>query len=83
MTKNKGKTPSLITGSSGRPKESIAERTRVCTRCSNNISSGEKCFEIPKVGGAYVNHKTFCVGCFRDVLVETRKDLEYFENLLS
>lgn len=83
MKKNKGKTPSLITGSSGRPKESVAERTRACARCSSNISSGEKCFEVPKVGGAYANHKTFCTGCFNDILAQTRIDLEYFENLLS
>jgi len=45
----RGKTPSLISGSSGKPSISEAKRRRNCNRCECNIKMGEKLFEIPKI----------------------------------
>lgn len=74
--KKRGKTPSLITGSSGRPKKAIASRSRTCKRCEVNIASGETCFEIPKVGSGFASKKTFCITCFKEILEQTKKDIQ-------
>lgn len=79
----RGKTPSLITGSSGKPVKVVCQRQRKCTRCSNLIGGGSKCFEIPKVGDGFSTRKTFCIVCFQEVLAQTRKDLEGLELLID
>lgn len=79
MTKKRGKTPSLITGSSGKPTKTVAKRRRSCSRCSFVISLGEACFEVPKVGGGFSNRKTFCMNCFKEILVQTKKDIANLE----
>lgn len=83
MTKKRGKTPSLITGSSGKPVKVTAKRSRPCGRCSSSISSGEICFEVPKVGGGFSSKNTFCVNCFKEVLTQTKKDLDELEANIS
>lgn len=74
-----GPTPSLITGSSGKPTMVVTKIQRKCSRCSNKIVGGHKCFEIPKVGSGFNTKKTFCSTCFKEVLEQTRKDLEKLE----
>lgn len=76
----RGKTPSLITGSNGKPSVITVKKRRTCVRCSNKIESGDKCFEIPKVGGGFSNRKPYCCSCFKEVLGQTRRDLEELEN---
>lgn len=75
MANLKGKTPTLISGSSGHPSLAQAQKTRKCIRCKEIISSGDKLFEIPKIGG-FSNKKAFCMCCFKDVLNQTQKDLD-------
>jgi ribosomal protein S27AE len=79
MNKKRGKIPSLITGSSGRPNQVVAKRRRQCSRCSSDILLNEMCFEIPKVGGGFANKKTFCVNCFKEILGQTKKDIAELE----
>ncbi len=79
MIKKRGKTPSLITGSSGKPVKVITKRRRSCGRCSFDISSGGICFEVPKVGGGFTSKKTFCLDCFGEILVQTKKDIDNLE----
>lgn len=83
MTKGKpkGKTPSLIGGSNGRPKRAEVKRRSECSRCHSAIEKGADCFEIPKVGGSFSNAKRFCAGCFQNVLSKTAEDLEELHNL--
>lgn len=80
---NKGKTPSLLTGSSGKPVIATTQRVRQCVRCKLGIAKGATCFEIPKVGKGFSSTKTFCIVCFRLILNQTKKDFELIENQLK
>ena len=80
MTKKRGKIPSLITGSNGKPSKVVCKRRRLCSRCSFEILLGESCFEIPKVGGGFSNKKTFCPDCFKEILEQTKKDMSILED---
>jgi ribosomal protein S27AE len=79
MKKIRGKTPSLITGSSGKPAKTTVKRRRNCSRCSSVISLGETCFEIPKLGGGFTSKKPFCIKCFKEILTQTKKDIASLE----
>ncbi len=72
----RGKTPSLITGSSGKPSSTVAKKQRKCNRCDSCISGGTKLYLIPKVGGGFSNKKPYCKNCFDEILVQTQKDLD-------
>ena len=72
----RGKTPSLISGSSGKPSIVEAKKRRNCSRCGCDINMGEKLFEIPKIGGGFSNRKPICKSCFRKILDQTEKDLD-------
>ena len=82
MTKP-GQKPTLISGSSGKPTMIVTKNKRTCTRCSNKIKGGSKCFTIPKVGSGFSHPKPFCIACFKEVLSQTRKDLEKLEASLG
>lgn len=82
MTTKRGKVPSLITGSSGKPSMVTAKRKRTCYRCDVYIEGGLKCFEIPKLGGGFSTKKTCCKNCFQEILDQTKKDLEDLEEIL-
>ncbi|NTU73585.1 hypothetical protein HGB07_05470 [Candidatus Roizmanbacteria bacterium] len=71
----KGKVISLISGSSGKPRYVVAQRGCSCTRCNNPITSGDRCAEIPKLGGAYANWKRYCLNCFTLIVEQTDSDL--------
>lgn len=75
----RGKTPSLITGSSGKPIVVKSKRKRTCKRCSCNIKMGEKLFEIPKIGSGFTDKQPICKLCFREILDQTQKDLNELE----
>ena len=81
MSKPRGKIPTLICGSSGKPSKVTAQKARTCSRCSGSIVKGDECFEIPQVSGGFTNRKTFCTTCFKEVLKQTRQDLENFESI--
>lgn len=78
MTKGKprGRTPSLIGGSNGRPKRASVKKKSECARCHSTLEVETDCFEIPKVGGAFANSKRFCQECFKNILEKTSEDLE-------
>ncbi|MBT4384533.1 hypothetical protein HOD30_02170 [Candidatus Peregrinibacteria bacterium] len=82
MKNKRGKTPSLITASSGRPEKSQAKKLRNCTRCKEAIVKGTDCFLIPKKSGGFTSKKSFCNECFREILEQSKKDLGLFEELL-
>lgn len=79
----RGPTPSLITGSSGKPTMVVTKIQRKCSRCLNKIEGGGKCFEIPKVGSGFSTKKTYCKTCFKEVLKQTRIDLEELDASLE
>lgn len=78
----RGKTPSLISGSSGKPSIAEAKRKRECKRCNHHINMGEKLFEIPKLGGGFSNKKPYCISCFKEILDQTYKDLDLLKSSL-
>lgn len=77
----RGKTPSLISGSNGKPSTTEAKKRRNCKRCNCNINLGEKLFEIPKTGGGFSNKKPYCISCFKKILDQTKKDLGVLESI--
>jgi hypothetical protein len=79
MNRKRGKTPSLITGSSGKPSKVIAKRRQKCKRCDSDIFNGDICFQVPKVGSGFSNNKRFCVNCFKEILIQTKKDIAKLE----
>lgn len=75
MAKPKGKTPSLLTQSTGKPVADTAQKKCKCNRCKGDILMGEKYFKIPKVESGFSNKKSCCINCFRDILEQTKADL--------
>jgi len=74
MTK-RGKTPSLISGSNGKPILVCAQRKRTCKRCECSIYSGSKLFEYPKSGNGFSNRQSICLSCFKEIIDQTESDL--------
>ena len=79
----RGRIPSLISSSSGKPRFVTAKKSCSCSRCKKDISSGEVCVEIPKVGGAYTNWKRCCLDCFQTIIEQTDKDFKEIKQGLA
>lgn len=79
----KGKTPSLIGSSNGRPKSVTVERKCKCRRCDGELLAGTTCFDIPKTGGAFSSMRRFCGACYKKVLEQTEKDLADLKNQIQ
>lgn len=82
MKTRKSPIPTLISGSSGKPKTCIVERRCECRSCSASIEKGQTCFEIPKKA-AFTKMWRYCQSCFQQILKKTKNDLEALENLIS
>ena len=74
--KPKGKTPSLIGGSLGKPRKCIVQRTSDCKRCKASIQKGAECYEIAQLGGSFSSYKRYCNDCFSAIVYETRTVLD-------
>jgi ferredoxin len=83
MTKPKGKTPSLLTQSTGKPIPYECRRRTSCNRCKEVISLGEKCFQIPKSNSGFTSPKTYCLNCFGQILGQTKSELLELEKMLN
>jgi hypothetical protein len=79
----KGKTPSLIGGSLGRPELVVAKGTCKCDRCKEKLSKGTVTFKVPQPGKTFNSPRRFCSGCFKLVLAKTREDLGALEALIA
>lgn len=77
----KGKTPSLIGSSLGRPDASLAGRLCACSRCKAAILMGDKCYDVPQPQKRFSQTRRFCASCFRAVLEKTKEDLAAIEEL--
>lgn len=80
--KPRGKTPSLICVSNGRPEKVSVERKSSCQRCGCDIHVGQECFGIPKLSGGFTSLKRFCRICFQNILDQTQKDLNAARDLI-
>ena len=81
MAKAKGKTPSLIGFSNGRPKRIEVKRVRTCVRCDRKMGPGEDCFDVPRQSGGFPAEKPYCKGCYINVLDQTQQDLNQLRTL--
>ncbi|PIE22543.1 MAG: hypothetical protein CSA62_11830 [Planctomycetota bacterium] len=77
----KGKKPSLIGSSFGRPKKVICGRETPCSLCRTGIPKGEDCYDVPQPKRPHSATRRFCAECFAGVLAQTRQDLEKLEAL--
>ncbi len=77
----RGRTPSLITSDSGKPKFVIAQRIRQCRRCETDIYKETKCVEVPIPGS--MGHRTYCCDCLSKMISKSREDLDQLEQRLE
>ncbi len=77
----RGRTPSLIGGSLGRPTKETCGRKTPCSRCGEGIVKGEVCYDVPQLQKPHSSTRRFCSKCFDEVLQKTRKDLEKLGSL--
>ena len=74
----KGKTPSLIGASLGRPKKVTCRRKTPCSRCHEDILKGATCYDVPRPGKQHASTRRFCQNCFDEILEQSRRDLDNF-----
>lgn len=77
----KGKTPSLIGFSNGRPSRVNVLRKSRCCRCQGEVLVGDPCFNIPKKSSGFTKECRYCKGCYEKVLEQTRSDVARLEIL--
>lgn len=83
MSEPRGKTPSLLSMSTGTPAQHVCERSTKCGRCKEAVSLNEDCFRIPRQSSGFTRKVIHCVSCTRKIVRQTRKDLEKVEELLE
>lgn len=74
--KPKGKMPSLIGSTLGRPRKRLVGKKSHCKRCNASILKDAVCCEIPQLGGTFSNYRPYCDECFRLILEQTKGDLD-------
>jgi hypothetical protein len=79
----KGKTPSLLSLSTGKPSIDSANNQKRCSRCKTTILKGQKYFQIPKSEAGFTKQKPFCLACFKKILDKTKKEIEELESDLD
>lgn len=81
--KPKGKTPSLIGGTNGRPRLAEIKKLSHCYRCNEDLLAGTTCVEIPELGTGYSSARRVCDECYGLILSQTSTDLEAARQLRS
>ena len=79
--KPKGRVPSLIGGTNGRPVRVGVSRRSACYRCEEDLPAGTACIAIPKLGGAFANKRRVCDACYQAILKQTTDDLKELRQL--
>ncbi len=80
MTKPKGKTPSLLSMSTGKPLTYICKRESKCSRCKNKITKNQNCFQIPKASAGFTSKKMYCIACTMEIITQTKKEIANIES---
>jgi hypothetical protein len=83
MAKPKGKTPSLLTMSTGTPTAHTCGRATFCDRCNVGISKGDACFQIPKMRSGFTSSPIFCMDCTLEIIAKTKADIESLEEVFK
>jgi hypothetical protein len=79
----RGKTPSLIGSSLGRPTKQTCGRNTPCSRCGEGIPKGKDCYDVPQPAKPHSSTRRFCTGCFNTVLEQTSRDLDELRALCA
>lgn len=79
----KGKTPSLIGSSLGRPAKVKCGRAGPCSRCEGEISKGDDCYDVPQPLKPHSATRRFCGMCMQKVLEQSKADFQELETLLK
>lgn len=72
---NRGKTPSLLSGTAGKVSFCAVARKTDCMRCKMEMPKGTKRVKVSKpntLGG----YKSYCLDCFEKVLDETQRGVD-------
>ena len=77
----KGKTPSLIGSTLGRPNKKICGRKTPCSRCHADIKKNEVCYDVPQLRKPHSTTRRFCVRCYGALVKQTHVDLKKLESL--
>lgn len=83
MTKPRGKTPSLLSKTNGKPCDETAKRTRKCCRCEGSIKKGSVFFIVPSTKAGFPYDKSFCLECFGNTLSQTEGELKELRDTLE
>jgi len=83
MNKPKGKIPSLLAQSTGKPAAHLCKRKSSCTRCKTHIIMNDNCFTIPKSTAGFTSHKPFCLECVKLIIDQTKKELSEIDDQLT
>ena len=83
MPKPKGKTPSLLSMSTGTPIAHTCGKATNCDRCAERISTGAACFQIPKQKSGFTTKPIFCIACTKEIVEKTKSDLAAIEAALA
>ena len=77
----RGRTPSLIGSTLGRPARKTCRRRTPCSRCRADIMKWDVCYDVPQLRKPHSATRRFCTECFGNVLGRTRQDLDELEAL--
>lgn len=83
MGKPKGKTPSLLSVTTGTPIVHTCGKATLCGRCDEDVLKGTVCFQIPKMKSGFISKPIFCVSCTSDIVSQTKADLASLEETLN
>lgn len=75
MVKPKGKTPSLLAISTGKPESHTCGKATPYERCEEIVIKGQRCFRIPKVKSGFTGHPIFCIACTIAIIEQTKIEL--------
>jgi len=77
----RGKTPSLIGSTNGRPRRVLVKKKSICCRCGCDIPMGGECYGIPKLGRGFSNAKRHCKECYLKIIEQTERDIAELRSL--
>jgi len=83
VIKPKGKIPSLLAKSTGKPTIYICKRKTTCGRCKKEIFAGDRCFKMSKQNSGFSTQKLYCLTCSRLIITQTKKELAIIEDTLN
>ena len=83
MGKPKGKTPSLLSMSTGTPAAHTSGKATPCNRCDDTLEKGAACFQIPKAKNGFTVKPIFCIACTTAIVEQTKSDIAKLEVVLK